>query len=131
MRTEGEIDPRSRMLTVVASVEDPYGRGESGDRPPLAVGLFVRAEILGRTLPDAILLPRTALHEDDRVLVLDAESRLHFRPVEVVRRRSEDVVIAGGLAAGERVCVSNLPGAVDGMAVRVASGDGSFARAEP
>ncbi|MBW1684934.1 MAG: hypothetical protein JRS35_07685, partial [Deltaproteobacteria bacterium] len=48
------------------------------------------------------------------------ESRLEFRPVEVLRSERERVVIGAGLAAGERVCVSPLRAPVDGMAVRVA-----------
>ncbi|RME95278.1 MAG: efflux RND transporter periplasmic adaptor subunit, partial [Verrucomicrobia bacterium] len=43
VRTEGEIDARTRMLHAVARVDHPYGR--SGERPPLAVGLFVQAAI--------------------------------------------------------------------------------------
>ena len=117
VRTEGEIDPRSRMVNVVARVEDPYGA-----EPPLAVGLFVSAEILGRSLEAAIVLPRTALREDaagQRVLVIDADDRIRFRPVEVLRAERDQVVIGAGLEPGERVCVSPLGAVVDGMQVRV------------
>ncbi len=124
-RTEGEIDPKSRMVNAVARVEDPYGRHAEGDRPPLAVGLFVDAEILGRTVEGVYLLPRAALHggeggEGDRVYVVDDEGRLRFRAVRVLRTERERVVIEAGLAPGERVTISPLPAAVNGMAVRVA-----------
>lgn len=156
-RTEAEINPRSRMVHVVAEVEDPYGRSEDAqtqDRPPLAVGLFVEAEILGRILRDVVVLPRHALREQhasparlaesgsfephgarDRktstVLVVDEESRLRFRPVEVLRgsghklypvgseRAIEGVVITKGLEAGEKVCVSLLDVVVEGKKVRL------------
>ena len=120
VRTEGEIDPKSRMVHVVARVEDPYGRETASDRPPLAVGLFVEAEILGRTEPDAIVLPRAAMRGPSRVLVVDGEGRLHFRDVEVARTTRDEVVIRQGLAPGERVCVSPLETVVEGMRVRVA-----------
>ena len=119
VRTEGEIDAKSRMVTAVASIEDPYGQGADRTRPPLAVGLFVEAEIQGRRVGDASVLPRTALRGTDHVLVLDADSRLRLRKVDVLRVEREQVVIGAGLAPGERVCVSPLPGAVDGMQVRV------------
>lgn len=118
VRTEGELDPRSRMVHAVARVEDPY-RGAGDDaRPPLAVGMFVRAEILGRTVADAIVLPRGALRDGDRVLVVDGDDRLRERPVTVLRANGEDVILGGGVAPGERVCVSPLEAAVDGMRVR-------------
>jgi len=119
VRTEGEIDAKSRMVHVVAQVEDPYGVARAGERPPLAVGLFVEAEILGRSVADVVRLPRSALREDDEVAVVDEAGRLRFRPVTVLRRELEHVVIGEGLAPGERVLVSALPGAVDGMTVRV------------
>jgi RND family efflux transporter MFP subunit len=118
VRTEGEIDPRSRMVHAVARVEDPYGRGPDGDRPPLAVGLFVDAEILGRQVPSAVVLPRAALRGGNDVLVVDADDRLRRRPVEVVRIEHDGVVIGGGLRPGERVCVSPLETFVEGMKVR-------------
>jgi multidrug efflux pump subunit AcrA (membrane-fusion protein) len=83
------------------------------------VGLFVDAEIQGREVEDAFVLPRAALHDDDRVLVVDDSMRLRFRPVEVLRAQRGEVVIGAGLAEGDRVCVSPLQAAVDGMRVRV------------
>ena len=34
VRTEGEIDPHTRMVHVVAEVQNPYGRGPDPTRPP-------------------------------------------------------------------------------------------------
>jgi RND family efflux transporter MFP subunit len=118
VRTEGEIDPRSRMVHVVARVEDPYGRAAQDGRTPLAVGLFVEAEIEGNALERAIVLPRTALRGGDRVLVVDAEDRLRFRDVAVARRMGDSIVLSGGVEAAERVVISPLSSVSDGMAVR-------------
>jgi RND family efflux transporter MFP subunit len=127
VRTEGEIDPHSRMIHAVAQVENPYSRGGDHGRPPLAVGLFVEAEILGREVHDVIVLPRAAMRGEDRVLVVDDEERLHFRTVEVVRADRDQVILGGGIRVGERVTVSPLEAAVDGMRVRVAPGPRSAA----
>ena len=123
VRTEGELDPKSRMVTVVARVEDPYGRNDGKGRPPLAVGLFVQAEISGKFIPEAMVIPRSALHPDDRVLVLDNENRLHYRSIQVLRTERESVIVEGGLEAGEKVVVSPLAAAIEGMAVRVSDED--------
>ena len=119
VRTEGELDPKSRMVTVVARVEDPYGRNDKIDRPPLSVGLFVQVEIAGRIIPEALVIPRGAVREGERVLILDDENRLHFRPIEILRTERELVIVQGGLFAGDRVAVSPLPDAIEGMSVRV------------
>ena len=121
VRTEGELDPKSRMLNLVARIEDPYERAaEDPERPPLAVGMFVAAEIAGRPAAGVVVLPRSALRpgHEPQVLVVDGEDRLRFRDVEVLRLDREEAVIAAGLEAGERVCVSPLDVVTDGMEVR-------------
>ena len=122
VRTEGEIDPRSRMVHVVAEVEDPYGRqlpsARSGDAMPLAAGLFVEAEVQGRRVEEAVELPRIALRDDDTVLVIDENDTVQKRSVEVLRTQSNRVILGKGLKPGERVAVSPLEVAVDGMMVR-------------
>jgi RND family efflux transporter MFP subunit len=121
VRTEGEIDAKSRMVHVVARVDDPYGRTQDPSRPPLAVGLFVEAEILGKQAENVVVLPRAAMRDTDQVLVLDEESRLRFRRVDVLRTARNEVVVRSGLAPGDKVCISPLETVVDGMRVRDAS----------
>ncbi|MGD8397174.1 MAG: efflux transporter periplasmic adaptor subunit, partial [Candidatus Eiseniibacteriota bacterium] len=118
VRTEGEIDPQSRMVNAVARVKDPYGRGERPDRPPLAAGMFVEAEILGHTARGVAVIPRSALREGDRVLLVDDQDRLRFRHVDVLRATRESVIVRDGLADGDRVCLSPLVAVTDGMRVR-------------
>lgn len=118
VRTEGEINPQSRMVHAVAQVTNPYGRSTDPDRPPLAAGLFVEAEIEGIKAEDVIVLPRSALRDNDRVLVIDDEDRLRYRDVVLLRVTREEIIIRDGLAAGERVCLSPLEAVTDGMRVR-------------
>lgn len=118
VRTEGELDPRTRMIHAVARVEDPYGRGSDPDRPPLAVGLFVEAEIEGRRQAGVVVLPREALRGRDQVAIVGADARLELRSVEVLRHDRERVLVSSGISAGEQVVVGPLAVAVDGMPVR-------------
>ncbi|MBI1357994.1 MAG: efflux RND transporter periplasmic adaptor subunit [Acidobacteria bacterium] len=118
VRTEGEIDARTRMVHAIAQVQDPYAQAGKSGRPPLAVGMFVEAEIAGRTVR-AVELPRTAMRDEDTVMVVSADNRIEFRDVQVLRAERDRVLINGGLSAGERICVSTLEAAVAGMEVRV------------
>ena len=104
------------MLHLVARVEDPYSRRSSG-RPPLAVGLFVDAEIAGQTVVGTVL-PRSALRSESRVLVVDGDDRLRWRGVDAKRIDDDAILISDGLQEGEKVCVSPLDIVVDGMQVR-------------
>jgi hypothetical protein len=86
---------------------------------PLAVGLFVKAEIEGQSVERAFVLPRDALRPGDRVYVVDAEDQIRFRDVEVLRTERENVILGAGLAEGDRVCTSPLEAVINGMRVRV------------
>jgi RND family efflux transporter MFP subunit len=117
VRTEGAIDPRTRMIHVVARVDDPYGRRDGATHPPLTVGLFVEAEIEGRAFANAFLVPRAALQASDRLAVVDAEDRNRLRAVSVIRRDGDRVLIGGGILPGDRVRTTAV-GVVEGRRVR-------------
>ena len=119
VRTEAELDPRSRMINLVARVADPLGL-EMPREAPLSIGLFVDAEIEGYLRPGVFVLPRDALRPNDELYVVDSEGKLHFRPVEVLRTERDRIVVGKGLEPGDRVCTSPLEAAIDGMLVRIA-----------
>ena len=58
VRTEGELDPRTRMINVIAQVEAPMSKQKIVLL--LAVGLFVEAEIIGHLVNNIFVLPRSA-----------------------------------------------------------------------
>jgi hypothetical protein len=115
VRTEGKLDERTRTINVIVRVEKPYAK-----KPPLAVGLFVTVDIEGRTLANAALIPRSALHEGDVVWVVDSDNRLRFREVEVGRVQGEEALVKAGLEDGEAVVTTPLKVVTDGMTVRTA-----------
>jgi len=118
LRALGEVDPQGRMARVVVGVEDPYGlRSENAAGQQLAVGTFVEVILHGETLPDVAVIPAAALRDGDRVWIMN-DSHLLIRPVEVVRRAREEFVVGRGLAAGERVVLTNVAGAAEGMKLR-------------
>ena len=111
VRTEAEIDVSSRMVQLVARVPS------DSTQQPLAVGLFVNAEIQGLSAEDIFVLPRSALRNDNQVLVVDAEDKLRFRAIETLRLYQDNVLVQSGLNNGERVCLSPIQTAIEGMTV--------------
>ena len=122
VRTESEIDPATRMVHVVAEVNDPYAVSADPDRPPLAVGMYVQAEIDGKTFEDVVVLPREALRGRNQVLVV-RNDRLYFRDIEILRATTEAIYVRSGLSPGEQVAVSPIDMPTKGMRVRVTNGD--------
>lgn len=114
VRTEGEIDTKSRLVHVVARISN--ATDDQGIALP--VGLFVQAEIAGRAAEHVAVIPRAALQAPGRVFVIDSQDRLRFRDVDVLRLEGDRALIRSGLVDGERVCVSPVQAAIDGMQVR-------------
>jgi RND family efflux transporter MFP subunit len=114
VRLEAEFDEQSRMVYGVARLLVE----EDEDTPIIPVGLFVQADIRGRSEEHAIRLPRTAMRDDNQVLVVDENNRLHFRQVSLLRLEHDDVLIREGLENGEFVCISPLQTVVEGMLVK-------------
>jgi multidrug efflux pump subunit AcrA (membrane-fusion protein) len=115
VRIEGKLDERTRMINVVVRVKKPYAK-----KPPLAVGLFVTVTIKGRTIPNAAIIPRSALHQDDVVWVVEKDGRLHFRKVAVALIQGDEAIVKDSLKDKEMVVTTPLKAVTNGMAVRTA-----------
>jgi len=106
------------MVHVVAEVNNPYGRGTDPNRPPLAAGMFVEAEIEGRIAEQVAALPRAALRGNNQVLVVDNDDRLQHRDVTLLRTTPTHIIVTKGLDAGEHVNLSSIEVVSDGMEVQ-------------
>ena len=117
VRTHASVDQQTRLIYAIAEVEDPYGLG-SDSGAPLAVGMFVNANIAGANSQLALVLPRLALRSANKVYVINDENRLEIRTVEVISTSKDTVLVSTGVKVGDKVVTSTIPAAVDGMEVR-------------
>ncbi len=117
-RTEGVFDTTSRVLYLVAQIQDPYAYAEGATSDELLMGMFVSAEIDGREAGDLFLIPRHSLERGSTLWVVDDESRIYPRELNVVRRDDNFVYVADGLDEGERYCVTPIDQPLPGMKVR-------------
>jgi RND family efflux transporter MFP subunit len=119
-RALGEIDPRSRMARLVVTVANPVSAdGPSGNLlNELLPGMFVEVRLQGDDLDNIFAVPRSALHDNDTLWIVDDENRLHIRPVEILRREPGEVLIRTGLEPGEKLVLTSLSAAAEGMLLR-------------
>lgn len=121
-RIEASIDPNSNTVQTIIRVSQPDSESEKqewgGQSIPLPIGLYVHADIQGRTVEDIISLPRSVIRNNNQVLVVDAENKMYYREVEIFRLEEQQVLISGGILPGERICISPIQAVVDGMAVQ-------------
>ena len=120
VRTEGVLDERSRVIYGVAQVNDPYQRNNP-NKAPLRFGRFVQAEIVGEATEQVVVVPRHLLLAKQQVLVVDNQSELQFRTVEVERADDRFAYIRSGFAEGDRLATSAIANPLAGTLVRVSS----------
>lgn len=121
VRSEAALDSASGQLFLVAQIDQPDQ--VTPERAPLLSGLFVQAEIEGVLHQGLFALPRSALNTLQQVKLVNAEQRLAFRQVEVLRSEADRVIVKSGLNPGDRVVVSEMPMPVEGMRVSVAASE--------
>ena len=114
-RVDAAIDPTTRTVYGTVQVQDPYGLAQSTSGMPLAVGLYVDAEIEGRLVADGIQIAAEGLRAGDEIFVLDGEGLLDIRQVDVIHRSRHSALLASGVEAGEQVIVSAIRNPVRGM----------------
>tara|TARA_B100001769_G_scaffold26447_1_gene17420 strand:- start:290 stop:1468 length:1179 start_codon:yes stop_codon:yes gene_type:complete len=113
VRTAGSIDPLTRLVYVYAEVINPYQQS-----PPLAIGMFVDAVIEGKTIKDGFLIPNSAINNNSKIYIINKSDNLEIREIEVLGTENDNVIIKGEISEGERVVVSPLNNAKDGMALK-------------
>ncbi|WP_144392075.1 efflux RND transporter periplasmic adaptor subunit [Pleionea sediminis] len=62
VRSEGAFDSATRMLYVVARIDEPFQ--DTQKRPAVRIGQFLRASIEGRNLSNVFVIPRRAVSQD-------------------------------------------------------------------
>ena len=118
VRSEGVFDASSRVLYIVAQIDDPYDLAGSG-REPLRMGTFVTAAIAGLPGGELVTVPRHALSRGTTLWVVDSNSTIQPRTVGVVRTDQDLAYLGHGVANGEIYVTTPIDHPLPGMRVRL------------
>lgn len=119
-RVSPTVDPTTRAVTVYVQVPNAGGA--------IKGNTFAAGRVVGRTIPDAVLVPMTAVRE-----LPDDGGRYVFRIVDnkvartavtlgVVDDAKGMAEVVEGLQPGDRVIAGNVGSVGDGMQVQIAGG---------
>jgi multidrug efflux pump subunit AcrA (membrane-fusion protein) len=101
-RAGSEIETASGGVNMYAVLRG-VGAGTS-----LRPGAFVRVELPGPRYSGVVRLPESALH-DGNTLYLIVDNRLVVRKTRLVTWIGSDILVQGGLKAGDEVLVTRIP----------------------
>ncbi len=115
VRVSEMLDPQTRTVGVYVAVDEPYKNIRPGERPPLVKNMYCEVELSGYTRNKSPVIPRSALRQDDTVYLVSADNRLERRKVQVDYAQGNVVSVKAGLVPGDRIVVSDIVPAIDGM----------------
>ncbi|MEL1227874.1 MAG: efflux RND transporter periplasmic adaptor subunit [Candidatus Neomarinimicrobiota bacterium] len=113
-RVDGVIDPVTRMINLIAVFKNDF---IETDKPNLPIGLFVEAQIDGIILKDIYSIPVNAISENNEVYFVNNDNELESRQLSILKKYSDFVIVKDGLKAGERIVISKLSNASNGIKV--------------
>ncbi len=116
VRTTGQVDKTSRLVSVVIEVPEPFNNSRGS--VPLLPGMFVEVMIKGNVLHNAVAIPREAVRKGNEVWVVE-EERLHIKTFDIVRKDKDFIYSTSSLSDGVVIVVSSLDAVTEGMKVRV------------
>ncbi|MEO1554059.1 MAG: efflux RND transporter periplasmic adaptor subunit [Pseudomonadota bacterium] len=119
-RTSAAVNAQTRLINVIAELDDPYGAG-SDDGAPMAPGLFVTAEIAGTMIEDLLRAPRSAIRGGSNVFIGDPEvGQLRIFGVDLVHSTAEGAWFRSDqVKVDDLAIISPIRGSNDGMNITI------------
>ncbi|ACN13360.1 putative membrane-fusion protein [Desulforapulum autotrophicum HRM2] len=120
-RLLGDVADKSRLARVLVSIKDPLGQNLKRTSP-LLINAYVTLAIQGQTINNTIALPRRCARDGNTVWIA-RDRRLVVAPLDIMWKNEKTLFVRSGVKAGDKIIVSELSSAVNGMAIRVEESD--------
>jgi len=118
---DASVDSTTRLLFATVVVDKPFEQ-QTDQSVPLVPGLFVDVQLSSPNKLSGIEVPRTALRNGNQVYVYE-DDKLRLKRVRTVYTSREMVILSederSELTLGESVITSPVPGAYEGMPVKL------------
>ena len=115
-RIKAKIDEKTRTLPMTIEIKNTDLQIKNIFN--LKPGTFVKCSITGKTYENIYVLKRYLLKSGNILLTVN-DNHLKMKKVNVLRNFEEEMYIDSGLAPGDKIIFSPLPGALEGMALTI------------
>ncbi len=104
-----KINQKTRTARIIVEV-----LRDKTQKVSLSKGMFCRVILPGKKYSDAVVIPASALRNDNKVYIVN-KGKLVIKSVKILQRQPNEVIIGDGLSPGDKVIISALPNPVIGM----------------
>ena len=120
------LDPNSTTVEVWVQAKNPAQK--------LKPGTSVQLSMLAQTIPDALVVPATALLTGSdggtTVMLVGADGRAHQQPVKTGVKQGDDVQILDGVKEGQKVVTAGAYGLPDNTKITIEAAKESASKTE-
>ena len=116
VRIKASIDETTRTLPMTLEIIKPESKLKNIFE--LKPGAFVKCSIIGGTYENIFVLPRYLLKRENILYTINSD-HLKMKKVRILRKFEDEIYIDNGLNSGDQIIVSPLPGALDGMELKI------------
>lgn len=106
-RTGQSIDTRTQTVPVYISIDRLH-------KADLVNGTFFTAKIPGKSISDAVRIPRKSLYNETYTYLIK-NGKLDLRQVDIARKEARSVIVNSGIESGDTLVVELLQGVAPGM----------------
>jgi len=121
VRTESAIDQASQQLYVVAQIIRPYD-GEYNHGAQIKMGQYVTAQITGRIVENALVIPSSAVYQGSYVYIVE-NGLLMRKEVQLGWQNGTEAIVTAGLVAHDELVLTPLGQVSSGTRVAIAGQD--------
>ncbi len=118
VRTESAIDEISQQLYVVAQIIRPYD-GEYSQGAQIKMGQYVTAQITGRAVENALVIPSSAIYQGSYVYIV-TDGLLMRKEITLGWQNGTEAIVTQGLIAGDELVLTSLGQVSSGTPVDIA-----------
>lgn len=117
VRTESAIDEMSQQLYVVAQIIRPYD-GAYNQGAQIKMGQYVTAQITGRAVENALVIPSSAIYQGSYVYIVE-DGLLMRKEVQLGWQNGTESIVTQGLIAGDELVLTSLGQVSSGTPVAI------------
>ena len=114
LRSESKVDQSSQSIFLVAEIQNSLS-----NKKFLVPGVYLKAKVLGKVLKKTYSIPRAAIFDRNKLIVILEGNSISIREVKIVRSERDVVIISSGIEDGDRVVTTPISNAIEGMKVEV------------
>jgi len=117
IRSEAAIDDTSQQLYVVAQINQPFTVNDQ-QPVPIKIGQYLTANIAGKTLDNAIVIPNNTIYQGSYVYVV-RDDKLFRQSIDILWQNSDEALIEQGLNTGDQLVMTSLGQVSSGTKVAI------------